>query len=365
MKKYFYIDDELDVIKSIADGINESQIVNVNVFDLSKYKEFDKLTDQLRSEWDNFDGLILDLKLNGGGVDNIKFSATSLAQWISSYIVEEHKVAKPIILLSNDLQCARYKEDFTSHDLFDMVLERNIDINWNEFAKLLVNIADGYDLLNRDWTKNLKGILQYDAIDSSAVYFEPFMNSETFNVRQFSSFVLNDLFSHPGLLISEAMLASRFGVDMEKSGENWKQFKNKYLDIARYRGVFCQIEERYWSKKAQDVFYELSGGNGAASMTTAQRVDALKARIMDEIVQSLEAYVPEDKDSSCYCWTIDDVSKKPLDASEGYMMKEENGLKSWQEPRFLSFDTLESGKISDNELTSSEKIRYQEDLAAI
>lgn len=361
MKTYYYIDDERDTIKSIVDGINESSIVSVEAFPLSENKEFDKLTDFLRSKWDIFDGLILDLRLNGGGIDSTKFSATTLAQWISSFIVSECNVAKPIILLSTDFHSVHYINDITSHDLFDMVLERNEGLNWTWFAQLLDDIANGYELLNRE--KNLKTILQNNDIDLSAVYFNSFVDSKRFNVRQFASFVLNDLFVHPGLLISEAMLASRFGVDMERSGDDWNSFKNKYLGIAQYRGVFSKIKDLYWSKKSQEVFCELSGGKSAAAMTTIQRIETLKAVTKDECVQGLVAYNPSDGTIGRYCWTIDEASRKPLDASEGYMIQEEGGLKPWQEPRYLSFDTLESGNKGEYELIPSEKDRYEEDLA--
>lgn len=363
MRRFYYIDDEIDTIKSIADGINESNIVKVDVFPLSQYKEFEKITGQLKSEWDNFDGLILDLKLDGGGIDSTKYTATSLAQWISSYVIAESKAAKPLVLLSNDLECANFKADVTSHDLFDVVMERRGGLKWAKFAHLLAVLADEYDNLNKDTEKKLANLLQYDNIDTTATYFAPFLDVATFNVSQFASFVLNDLFKHPGLLISEELLAARFGVDVEKSGNGWKIFKEKYLSVARYRGIFGQIKECYWNKKALQVFAELSGGKSAASMSTVQRVAAIKEHTED--ARDLVAYEPEDKDVSPYCWAIDEVTKRPLDASTGYMLQEEGGLKSWQEPRFLSFDTIESGNKGDYRLVPSEQERFDEDLAAM
>ena len=363
MKRYYYIDDEIDTIKSIADGINESQVVHVDVFPLSENKEFEKLTELLKEEWEQLDGIILDLKLDGGGVDSTKYTATSVAQWISSYVIAEGKSAKPVVLLSNDLQCANFKADITSHDLFDMVLERSGGIDWNRLAQVLAFLAEDYDKLNKDEKKDLKDILQNPAIDTSAAYFAPFQNPATFNVSQFANFILNDLFRYPGLLISEQLLAARFGVDIAKSGKNWDNFKNKYLGIARYRGVFERLTERYWSKKAQEVFVALSGGRGAASITTVQRVEIFKKNTND--AKDLEAYAPEDKDISLYCWAIDEATGKPLDASTGYMIQEEGGLKLWQEPRFLSFDTIESGNKGDYVLTPSEQERYNEDLEAL
>lgn len=362
MKKYYYIDDEVDTVKSYADAINEFNLVHVDVFPLSEYKEFDNLTRLLRKEWDSIDGLILDLKLDGGGENSTHFSATSLAQWIASYVVAEEKAAKPIVLLSSDLQCAKYKVDITSHDLFDMVLERNHDLEWHDFANKLKVLAEDYCVLNHN--KKLTDLLQNDSIDFASTYFAPFLNPTKFNVSQFASFILNDLFKHPGLLISEELLAARFGVDIDKSGDSWKTFKEKYLRVARYKGIFYQIKECYWSKKALDIFYELSGGRSAASMTTIQRVNKLKT-MMAEDAKDLVAYEPDDKSISTYCWAIDEATRKPLDSSEGYMILEEGGLKPWQEPRFLSFDTIESGKQGDYNLIPSESDRFMEDLVAL
>lgn len=362
MRRYYYIDDEVDTIKSIADGINEYGLVKVDVFPLSEYKEFDKLTSKLRSEWKEIDGLILDLKLNGGGVDSTKFTATSLAQWITSFVVTERKEAKPIILLSNDLECVRFEADVTSHDLFDLVLVRS-EIKWDCFATVLAVLAEGFDYMNHDKEKSLFSFLRNESIDTTSTYFASFLDKATFNVDQFASFVLNDLFTHPGLLISEHLLAARFGVDIVKSGDNWKRFKEEHLSNAQYKGVFWQIAECYWSRIAEDLFAKLSGGKNASSMTTSQRVAALKACLGEEI--GLVAYEPADKNISTYCWTIDEVTKTPLDSSEGYMIQEEGGLKPWQEPRFLSFDTLESGNKGDYHLVPSEQIRFDGDLEAI
>lgn len=363
MNRYYYIDDEVDTIKSIADGINDINVVKVDIFPLSVNKDFDTLTETLRREWDSFDGLILDLKLDGGGVDSTKFTATSLAQWISSYVISEAKSAKPLVLLSNDLQCANFREDITSHDLFDMVWERSGRLDWDMLANILNILAEDYKKLNEDHSKNLKILLQNDTIDMGATYFAPFLDSAKFNVRQFASFILNDLFVHPGLLISENLLAARYGVDIEKSGAAWKIFKDKYLGVAQYRGLFGSITEVYWSRKSYEVFLQLSGGRSATSMTTTQRVKALKENITE--AHGLIAYEPVDEKTSTYCWAIDEVTRQPLDSSEGYMIQEDGGLKLWQEPRFLSFDTIESGNKGDYTLVPSEQIRFEDDLASL
>ena len=98
-------------------------------------------------------------------------------------------------------------------------------------------------------------------------------------------------------------------------------------------------------------------------MTTTQRVRVLKEKVED--AQGLIAYEPDDESASTYCWTIDEVTGKPLDSADGYMIQDDGGLKSWQEPRFLSFDTIESGNKGDYTLVPSERERFEDNLARL
>ena len=98
-------------------------------------------------------------------------------------------------------------------------------------------------------------------------------------------------------------------------------------------------------------------------MPAFQRVEALNKVTKD--AGGLVAYQPEGHCNSSYYWTIDTVTGKPLDASEGYMLFEEMGLKAWQEPRYVSFDTIDNGLPEGFELMPSENERYEADLAAL
>lgn len=364
MSKYYYIDDEdKETIKAIADGVNVSKIVEVIPMDLEEYRVFENLTEKLKAEWDNIDGFLLDLKLNGTGPNNTKFSATSLAQWLRSYVVEEDKSHKPIVLLSNDLKCAHFAADVTSHDLFDIVLERNGDIPWEPFAKQLGVLAEGYYLLNTDSKKDLQNIFQNGNIDVKATFLAAFTKAEGFNVSRFAALVLNDLFEHPGQLIDEWILAARLGVDKKKSGKEWDKFKETWFGKARYRGVFSKLRELYWSRDVISIFKEITGGKNPGAMSAPLRVEALRASVRE--AEGLVAYQPEGHCKSTYYWTIDVVTQKPLDANEGYMLSEESGLKAWQEPRYVSFDTIDNGLPEGFELTPSENERYESDLESM
>ena len=364
MRKYYYIDDEDEhTIQGIADGINASKHVKIDVVVLKDNRYFEVLTELLKSNWNQTDGFLLDLKLNGTGPNNTKFSATSLAQWIRSYAVEEDKPHKPIVLLSNDLQCAHYTDDVTSHDLFDIVIERTVDLPWEPFAIQLDILAETYCSLNADKEKNLHNIFQKDFIDSSVTMLAPFVKSDSFNVSRFAMFVLHDLFEHSGCLIDESVLAARLGIDKVKSGKEWEKFRDIHFSSVQYTGVFAQLKRLYWNKEAINIFKKMTGGKSPASMTGPQRVEAIKAAVSE--AQNLVAYLPEGHCKSVYYWTVDEVTKKPLDASEGYIIQEENGLKAWQEPRYVCFDTVESGHLGKFELMPSELERYEMDLASM
>lgn len=364
MRKYFYIDDEDEqTIQGIADGISASKHVEIEVVALKDNRVFEVLTELLKSKWDHIDGFLLDLKLNGTGPNNTKFSATSLAQWLRSYAVENDKPHKPIVLLSNDLQCAHYSADVTSHDLFDIVMERTVDLPWEPFAIQLAILANTYSTLNGDKEKNLQNIFQYGNIDASVTMLAPFVKAELFNVSRFSMFVLHDLFMYSGWLIDESVLAARLGVDKEKSGHEWEKFRDTYFSEVQYKGAFAELKRLYWSKDAINIFKKMTDGKSPASMTGPQRLEAMKTTVNE--AKSLVAYQLEGHCKSTYYWTVDEVTKKPLDASEGYMIQEENGLKAWQEPRYVCFDTVETGHLGNYELMPSEQDRYEMDLASI
>lgn len=364
MRKYYYIDDEDEqTIQGIADGINASKHVEIVVVALKDNRVFEELTELLKSNWNQTDGFLLDLKLNGTGPNNTKFSATSLAQWLRSYAVENDKPHKPIVLLSNDLQCAHYSADVTSHDLFDIVMERTADLPWEPFAIQLAILADTYCELNGDIEKNIKSIFQYGNVDATATMLAPFVKAELFNVSRFSMFVLHDLFIYSGWLIDESVLAARLGVDKDKSGDDWEKFRDTYFSVVQYKGAFAKLKKLYWSKETISIFKKMTGGKSPASMTGPQRIAAMKSTVND--AKNLIAYQPEGHCKSAYYWTVDEVTKKPLDASEGYMIQEETGLKAWQEPRYVCFDTIENGYLGGFELVPSEQDRYEMDLASM
>ena len=364
MRKYFYIDDEDEqTIQSIAEGVSASKHVEIDVVPLKDNRAFESLTDFLKTKWDQTDGFLLDLKLNGTGPNNTKFSATSLAQWLRSYAVENDKPHKPIVLLSNDLKCAHYSSDVTSHDLFDIVIERTVDLPWEPFSIQLAILADTYSKLNGDKEKNLQNIFQYGNIDATVTMLAPFVKAESFNVSRFAMFVLHDLFEHSGWLIDEAVLAARLGVDKDKSGNEWEKFRDTYFSEAQYKGDFAELKRLYWSKETIGIFKKVTGGKSPASMTGPQRLEAMKATVNE--AKNLISYQPEGHCKSVYYWTVDEVTKKPLDASEGYMIQEETGLKAWQEPRYVCFDTIENGHLGDFELMPSEQERYEMDLASM
>ena len=83
--KYIYIDDENGPSQvSTLHGFNDSKLIEVERFALSEFREFGLLKNVLINESKNkkFDGIIIDLRLDGSGEDRTEFTATSIVQEI-------------------------------------------------------------------------------------------------------------------------------------------------------------------------------------------------------------------------------------------------------------------------------------------
>jgi len=354
MEKYIYIDDEeVKGLKTISRGFVDTGLISIEIIDLSVFNSFEKLGEDLKKRWDEFDGILLDLRLNGEGVNSQNYTATTLAQFLRSFCADEERSAKPIVLWSTDfIQHTHYSEDFTSHDLFDYVFEKSEKTNWDDVSAKMESLAQGYKFINsyedKDWSgvlnRKLSGLLE--SIFSQ--YEVGFSSCATI-----ASLILGKIMSNPGILVNEAIMASRLGIDRTQS-HDW----GKVLDIfkdAKYMGVFNEMGEYYWSDKVIEVYKNVTKGARLASLLAADRVDLLKKNTgIEKIVASSPIPFAE----STMFWTVDEKTNAPLDPLDGFVLKETMPLANWQEPRYVSFNTINEGLVELKQLLPAEKLRY-------
>lgn len=334
--KYLYIDDENDQsVLAICSGFNDQKIIEVEYLEIDEGQTFDSLKTKIQHE--QFDGLILDLKLDGEGRNRLNFKAPTLAQDIRTYVSSETtKNAFPIVLCSTDSKMkATYDKDKQSHGLFDYKFLKGSDIDWKRFSIKLFSLSKGYEILNG--TKDIKKILAREDIDKlDRRIFENFIdpdNQINLTPYDFSNFILEDLFHHPGILIKEYFIASRLGVDIEKSGKAWEEVKTQFVD-SKYKGVFSDGWDRWWSDLVNKKFREISNGGNLNILNAEQRVDVLSSKFS---INGLVPATPLKYCTSSNFWTICEETKKPLDPLEGFKVFENKSLKPWQESKYLSF----------------------------
>lgn len=330
--KYLYIDDESpEQLISIVNGFNDVGIIEVELVNLEELRNFEALKSFIIKQ--NPNGLIIDLRLDGEGINRLDFPATTLAQDLRTLAASKEISFFPMVLCSTSPKMRKtYDTDKTSHDLFDYKFEKSQSPEWKKFSIKLKSLSDNYkkivnakltidDILDRkDWKKFDRRI------------FEKFLDNEyDIFVNDIAQFIIKELFNHQGILIKERNLAARLGVDIELSGEDWEKIKDFFNDC-KYNGVFGDGWERWWFDRIEEKFEKISQGTKLQNLNAIQRIEFLnKVGFKLTPAEPIKPYC-----KSAEYWTICEYFKRPLDPLEGIRIFESNEIKPWQEPRYLS-----------------------------
>jgi hypothetical protein len=329
--KYLYLDDESDeTTAAITDGLKIKDIINVVA---EEPKEFKTEIANLKSRLKDFDGLILDLRLDGRRLD-IAYNAPSLAQELRMIAAENGIKSVPIVLCSTDEKMrATYEVEKICYEHFDYKFTKHVSPPWEKFATKLAALANGYKYI-QEVKFVIPKILNRSDLDS----LDPRV-LETFNsidkplpVYHYASFVVKELFHHPGVLIKEKLLAARLGIDISKSSD-WNELLTIFFIPAAYTGVFSDGWNRWWSDMVINLFIELSKGKRLSMLSAEERVKTL---IEITGLKNLVAAVPMEYNKSTNFWTICESYKTPLDPLEGFKIHSTIEPKPWQEDRYIS-----------------------------
>jgi len=337
--RYLYIDDENDeTTAAIADGLKVQGLIDIV---LEEPKDFKTQKVNFEHHLKDYDGLLLDLRLDGKRLD-IPYNAPALAQELRMMAIEGSVKACPIILCSTEEKMkATYEVDKTSHDLFDYKFHKQASPPWEKFARKMHALAHGYSFV-KDCGFDMKKILGRNDLDSfDARVLEKFSGlDKPLPIAEYAMFVVKGLFHHPSILIKETLLASRLGVDMHKSGEDWHKLLNTLFKPALYTGIFSDGWTRWWADKTIDIF-KTKSGKRLSVLNASEKVNVL-AEITG--LTSLVAASPLPYAKSTNFWTICEYHKMPLDPLEGFIIHSSIEPKSWQENRYISLDAVLSKK---------------------
>jgi hypothetical protein len=334
--RYIYIDDENGTPEiSTLNGFNDRGLIKVERFPLGDFKEFGSLKNEIikRRKGDLFDGIIIDLRLDGNGDDHTEFNAASMSQELRSVSARGDIKAFPIVLCSTEDKIKQtYNADKTSHDLFDYKISKtNPNPDWVKISHKLNSLVEGYQLLNegdKSLTRilNLKDLL---SLDSRIIEKMECLEAN----YDYAHFVIKNFFHQTGPLINEKILAARLGVDLALSSpKDWHSLLKKLFERAKYQGIFSSGWDRWWATEIEDVFFENTGAT-LAFLKAEERV-----KILNQVLRTktLRAAEPLKFCVSTEYWTICEAYRVPLDPLEGFKIYQSVDLKSWQDPKYIS-----------------------------
>lgn len=333
--KFLYLDDENDeTTAAIADGLQIDGLIEVKY---EQPKTFGEEIKDLKARLKDFDGLILDLRLDGKALD-IAYNAPSIAQELRMIAAEGGVKPCPIILCSTDERMrATYDVERICHEHFDYKFTKQDSPPWKKFAIKLSSLAKGYQFIS-DSNFNLVPILgreDLSALDSRVL--ENFTDlAKPLPVYEYASFVIKELFHQPGVLIKESLLAARLGIDIEKS-EDWQKLSGGFFSKALFSGVFSDGWRRWWMDIVQNIFKEASKGKRLTMLNASDRV-----KILSEIsgLKNLVAATPMEHNNSSNFWAICEFFKYPIDPLEGFKIHTTIEPKAWQEERYVSLKAV-------------------------
>lgn len=353
--KYLYIDDEsLDVTTSMLNGFNDTGMVSIKSLTLHQNEQFDDVSDAIIKECSQmqYNGVIIDLYLDGEGPNSLKFKAPPLAQQIRTLASEGKIPYMPIVLCSTAEKILFFDKDRASHDLFDFRFKKDDTVE--EIVSKLHSLAIGYVKLNEiDESERFCAIVNRapdSFIDNRVV--ECFSNDKL-SPYDVAHLLKTDLIDHSGVLITEDIVASRMGVDVDSSGEGWEMLLKDISDDALYKGVFSSGWKRFWADLVCRFFASISGGTPYSILTADERVLILS----ESGYKGLFPARPIKYNKSSFFNTICDEYKKPLDSLEGIPIGESMLLKPWQERKYISFYAIAKGDYIDKLGVEGEK-RY-------
>ena len=353
--RYLFVDDEIgEATTALLHGFNDVDIIEVESLSIKKKETFDSINEKIKKELkeNRYDGILLDLCLDGTGANSLNFKAPILAQQIRSLSSESVIPHIPVSLCSTIDKVDIYKKDSASHDLFDYYFNKT-EINYQKECLRLHSLAEGYQTLNKNdiSVEVILGRKDLDTLDDKVV---DYMAGRTKSSYDISRCIIKDMFFYSSVLIKEDVVAARMGVDQNESKEEWKNLMETISAETCYQGVFASGWKRYWADKVNTFFIQLSNGEPYQVLTASERVDIL----INAGFKGLVAAKPIQYNNSTYYNTICECCKRPIDSMEGIPIEDAMRLKPWQENHYVSFYMIAKGDYKEERLVEAGRKKF-------
>lgn len=345
---YLYLDDESgSVTTSMLDGFNDTGLVSIAPLMLQRNENFDDVSDAIVRECSQkcYNGILIDLYLDGGGTNSLKFKASPIAQQIRTLASEGIISHMPVVLCSTAEKIAFLEKDRASQDLFDYCFKKGDDPD--AIAPKLQSLADGYELLNGiNGNDKFRAIVNRDPDNFYDNRIVDYLSEDALSTYDIAHRLMVDFIDPTGILITEDIVASRMGVDIDSSGEGWTKLIRDIEAMAMYKGVFASGWKRFWADLVKDFFLSKSGTKPYQLLTSRERIDILDHSGYDGLVPATPIKLNRSSMFNTVCYQ----SRKPLDAQEGIPKSDSMSLKPWQEREYLSLYSIIHGDYPEIKL---------------
>jgi len=361
--KFLYLDDEeLRRVQPTAEAVQGMD--NKLIVDIIHPAKFESKFDTLAKKLQNYQGLILDWRLDtlSDPSDGMKFTfrAGAIAQEIRNRENDDKEpiASLPIILWSTqDKLAASYNRDYTAHDLFDgKYIKDDISENPKLVRQELISFASGYAKISNFVKKSKKNFLELlgtekDYLDIRVL--ERFGNSD-FPIHEYARFIKRELIDRPGLLIDENRLAARLGIN-KKVSKDWKKLLEAFSQFS-YTGPFHEAWPRWWVHGIEKQWWllKLKQTRSLSLMIAEERVKIIKEKTGHK---KLIFATPIKEGYHSRFSTVCEHCREPLDPVDGVIMAEREP-EPWQDRKYISLDiALERREGYDPHSTELERLR--------
>lgn len=353
---YLYIDDdELRDVTGFTEtlckdsGISIKHIQVMSIPDV--IKEFKSGFETTSGNNEPYSGFIIDQELVKKSVDEQRadYHGTTLAQHLRTEMTMGNLSHCPLILLSSNRNIvASFKPDDTSSNLFDYVIIKD-NLTQSAFAEraktVLCDVVEAYHFAKRPIGINefndqeVQNLLNcndtiFQFVDSRLI---DYLKAKSKMPHAVVSCIFSSLIRSAGMLSTEKMLATKLGVDIERSTD-WDKVLEALSDY-RYTGIFSNVKQRWWTPAIEYWWYNNSeDGEPLNALSCSERVEELKKILGTNELEPIQLSYP-DGDQSDKLWVNCVVSGTPLDPYDALRVRESD-IQPWEQPKYLDITAV-------------------------
>ena len=282
----------------------------------------------------SYKAFLMDYRLDSSGGF---LNAPELAGRLRTQAKEgEETIEVPIILITDETQLRILKLPQETQDLYDLVMPKKAFLDnapWS--AEIIRSFIEAYEVIktNRENLATILGIKE----DEKNVLIDYRLEAEYKKLKEdvfaSSHFLFNYFVCSTGSLIDDVVLAARFGIDKEKSGEAWDSLKTRLKDEGcQYQGIMHKAYSKWWMQRVKAWWEKAIPELKSFRYTPAEeRVEMLIKKTGLELV----AAAPIEEDMSHEYWNVCVATGGPIDPADGYICNR-RFKREWEENDYVS-----------------------------